>query len=160
MISHSVEIKRIIRMFITRHGFSIVLALQLPGRSSVFRTSNSESNNHALLIFSRFECVDFRYRKFHPIGEQVQNTVEPELITFRTDFNVTFGIAVCFDLIFDTPMIALMKHGVRNFVFPTMWNAELPYTAGGCTFNIVNSCELSSIFSVRWKKFKVWYWFE
>lgn len=74
--------------------------------------------------------LDFRYRKFHPIGEQVQNTVEPELITFRTDFNVTFGIAVCFDLIFNTPMPALMKQGVRNFVFTTMWNAELPYTAG------------------------------
>lgn len=63
----------------------------------------------------------------------MQHTVQPELITFRTDFNVTFGIGVCFDLIFDTPLIALMEQGVRNFVFPTMWNAELPYTAGECT---------------------------
>ena len=70
----------------------------------------------------------------------MQNTVKPDLITFRTDFNVTFGLGVCFDLIFDEPLIALIKQGVRNFVFPTMWNAELPYTAGKTRYY----CELTS----------------
>lgn len=83
--------------------------------------------NCVILIFIR---CDFSYRKFNPIGEQVQNTIEPELATFQTDFNVTFGLGICFDIMFDRPLKALVERGVRNFAFPTQWNAELPYTGG------------------------------
>lgn len=72
-----------------------------------------------------------RYRKFHLFGEDgVQSTIEPDLTTFRTDFNVTFGVCICFDLIFDYPSNGLVERGVRNFVYPTMWFSEIPYLSG------------------------------
>lgn len=72
-----------------------------------------------------------RYRKFHLFGEDgVQSTNEPDLTTFRTDFNVTFGVCICFDLIFDYPPNGLVERGVRNFVYPTMWFSEIPYLSG------------------------------
>lgn len=73
----------------------------------------------------------FRYRKYHLFGEDgVQSTETPDLTTFRTDFNVTFGVCICFDLMFDYPPNALVERGVRNFVYPTMWFSEIPYLSG------------------------------
>lgn len=57
-------------------------------------------------------------------------TQKPDLTTFRTDFNVTFGVCVCFDLLFDEPAISLVERGVHNIVFPTMWFSEIPYLTG------------------------------
>lgn len=54
----------------------------------------------------------------------------PDLTTFRTDFNVTFGVCICFDLFFHFPANGLVERGVRNFVFPTMWFSEIPYLSG------------------------------
>lgn len=75
--------------------------------------------------------------------EKAQRTVKPELVTFRTDFNVTFGLSVCFDLYFDSPSVALVKRGIRNFAFSTMWYSGLPYGVGEfqqelkiCHFNV------------------------
>lgn len=62
--------------------------------------------------------------------EKTQHTVKPELVTFQTDFNVTFGLGICFDLYFDLPLRQLIKSGVSNFVFPTMWYSGLPYSSG------------------------------
>lgn len=76
------------------------------------------------------EFASHRYRKFHLYDEKAQRTIKPELVTFRTDFNVTFGLSVCFDLYFDSPSVALVKRGVRNFAFSTMWYSGLPYGAG------------------------------
>lgn len=74
--------------------------------------------------------INFRYRKFNPYSEKIDVTTEPEAITFRTDFNVTFGIIVCFDLVLGNPANMLLKQGVRNFVFSTMWHNQLPYGTG------------------------------
>lgn len=79
--------------------------------------------------FDTFKC-DFSYRKYNPIGEKVQKTAKPEMATFQTDFNVTFGLGICFDVLNADPLIPLVDRGVRNFAFPTQWNAELPFTAG------------------------------
>lgn len=82
-----------------------------------------------------------RYRKFHLYDEDgTQTTKTPDLVTFRTDFNVTFGVFTCFDLVFHYPANALVERGVRNFVFPTMWYSRIPYLSGeyeGCVFNFI-----------------------
>lgn len=57
-------------------------------------------------------------------------TAKPDLVTFHTDFNVTFGVSICFDLMFYWPPVALIERGVRNFVFQTMWFSQLPYLSG------------------------------
>lgn len=73
----------------------------------------------------------YRYRKFHLFNEgNAQHTQTPDLKTFETDFNVTFGISICFDILFDEPMDNLVQKGVVNFVYPTRWYSELPYLTG------------------------------
>lgn len=80
------------------------------------------------VVFDREGIVIARYRKFNLFGEYPKTTTaEPELVTFTTDFDETFGIFTCFDIIFDTPTLELVRQGVKNFIFPTMWFSELPF---------------------------------
>lgn len=60
----------------------------------------------------------------------VQKPQKPDLTTFETDFNVTFGVFICFDLMFEEPAITLASNGVAHFVYPTMWYSEIPYLTG------------------------------
>lgn len=58
-------------------------------------------------------------------------TSTPEFVTFETDFDVKFGTFVCFDILFKTPAIDLVrKYGVKDFVYPTAWFSELPFITG------------------------------
>lgn len=61
--------------------------------------------------------------------------MKPDLITFKTNFNVTFGVCICFDLMFAEPAVNLINQGVKHFVYPTMWFSELPYLSGECYMN-------------------------
>ncbi|XP_031634793.1 vanin-like protein 2 [Contarinia nasturtii] len=80
------------------------------------------------IIFDRNGDVVAKYRKYHLFGEGgVQQTEKPDFITFETDFNVTFGVCICFDLMFSEPANDLVQQGVKNFVYPTYWYSELPY---------------------------------
>lgn len=73
----------------------------------------------------------FRYRKFNLFNEgNVRRPLAPDVVTFETDFNVTFGIFICFDILFKDPAIMLVDRGVKHFVFPTMWFSELPFLTG------------------------------
>lgn len=74
--------------------------------------------------------INFRYRKFNPYDEGVEATKDPEIVTFKTDFNVTFGVIVCFDIMLNVPGNVLIQRGIRNFVFSTMWHNSLPYGTG------------------------------
>lgn len=68
------------------------------------------------------------YRKFNLFGDNATSqTTIADRSTFTTDFNVTFGLIICFDIIMETPAIDLVKRGVRNFIMPTMWYSELPF---------------------------------
>ncbi|EDW05984.2 uncharacterized protein Dmoj_GI16172 [Drosophila mojavensis] len=94
------------------------------------------SNGHNIfntnVVFDRNGAVVSRYRKVHLYLNEARNTtVLPEVVTFDTDFNVTFGHFICFDIAFYVPSVELVvKHGVRDFVYPTKWHSQLPfYTA-------------------------------
>lgn len=77
------------------------------------------------------ECVTISYRKVNLFGERgIETTRLPDVSTFRTDFGVEFGHFICFDLMFRTPANELVQRGIRNFAFPTMWFAELPFLSG------------------------------
>lgn len=83
----------------------------------------------AIPIF--FHRITFRYRKFNLFSEVgTQAPAKPDLTTFRTDFNVTFGVFICFDLLNKEPAITLVNRGIRHFVHPAMWYATLPYYSG------------------------------
>ncbi|XP_044748497.1 vanin-like protein 1 [Coccinella septempunctata] len=80
------------------------------------------------VVFDRDGKVIARYRKNNLYLEPDTNRPKvPELVTFETDFGKTFGIFTCFDIIFESPPIKLVRKGVKNFIFPTLWIPELPF---------------------------------
>ncbi|XP_002075395.3 vanin-like protein 1 [Drosophila willistoni] len=80
------------------------------------------------VVFDREGVVISRYRKIHLYGEPRNSTYLPELSTFTTDFGVTFGHFICFDILFFDPAQQLiLEQGITDFVFPTMWFSQLPY---------------------------------
>lgn len=86
------------------------------------------TNSYSMtLVFDRNGKTIAKYRKFNLFYEDVQITNQPELISFETDFGVTFGICVCLDLLSFWPQDALSNKNITNFVFPTNWYSQLPY---------------------------------
>jgi predicted amidohydrolase len=73
-----------------------------------------------------------RYRKFNLFGEKgFSITPEAELSFFETDFGVTFGMFICFDVLFQEPAVSLVTlMGITDFVYPTAWFSELPFLSG------------------------------
>ncbi|TDG38550.1 hypothetical protein AWZ03_015028, partial [Drosophila navojoa] len=80
------------------------------------------------VVFDRHGTVVSRYRKVHLYGEPRNSTFVPESVSFDTDFNVTFGHFICFDILFYAPAHEMrLTQGIRDFVFPTMWFSQLPF---------------------------------
>lgn len=99
------------------------------------------TNNLILLFLDRKDRIKqnglisirlIRYRKYNLAifenGVQIPSTVD--VVSFDTDFGVTFGVFICFDIFFNQPLQSLLKQGVRHFVFPAFWPNELPFLTG------------------------------
>ncbi|CAK1541580.1 unnamed protein product [Leptosia nina] len=84
---------------------------------------------NANVVFDRQGAVIDRYRKMNLFGEYTRTpALKPELGVFSTDFGVTFGHFICFDLKFQVPGIQTpQKLNVTDIIFPAMWVSELPY---------------------------------
>lgn len=66
---------------------------------------------NANIVFDRNGVLISRYRKFNLFGEAGINVTEtPDISYFTTDFNVTFGHFICFDLLFKSPAMKLMEN--------------------------------------------------
>ncbi|GAB0091471.1 Vanin-like protein 2 [Sergentomyia squamirostris] len=86
------------------------------------------SHYNTNVVFDRNGVVISRYRKYNLFGEAgINTTLTADKHTFTTDFNVTFGHFICFDILFEKPALELIRSGVRDFVYPTMWFSELPF---------------------------------
>lgn len=80
------------------------------------------------IVFDRTGTVIARYRKYNLFKEPGTSvTAAPELVSFETDFGVHFGVFTCFDILFALPTLELVKHGLRDFVFPAFWTSEPPF---------------------------------
>ncbi|XP_022215051.2 LOW QUALITY PROTEIN: vanin-like protein 3 [Drosophila obscura] len=81
------------------------------------------------VVFDRNGAVVSRYRKWNLYLEPLTNrTPSAELATFRTDFGVTFGHFICFDMLFYTPAQELVERlGMRHVIVTKMFNSELPF---------------------------------
>ncbi|XP_023952054.2 vanin-like protein 2 [Bicyclus anynana] len=81
------------------------------------------------VVFDRSGAVIDRYRKINLFGEYTRTpALSSDLGIFETDFGVTFGHFICFDLMFQVPAIQIVqKHKITDIVFTTMWFSELPY---------------------------------
>lgn len=80
------------------------------------------------LVFDRNGCIVSRYRKFNLFVEPFMNTtITPDIATFETDFGVTFGHFICFDLLFQSPAIDLIERNITHILYPSMWFSETPF---------------------------------
>lgn len=80
------------------------------------------------LVFDRSGCIVSRYRKFNLFVEPYMNVTESaETATFETDFGVTFGHFICFDILFKSPAIDLINMNVTHILYPSMWFSETPF---------------------------------
>ncbi|KAH8318379.1 hypothetical protein KR074_000479, partial [Drosophila pseudoananassae] len=90
--------------------------------------SNGLNVYNTNVVFDRQGVVVSRYRKTHLWIEEKNTTLQPELITFETDFGVTFGHFICYDILFYDPAHQLIREqGIKDFVYPTMWFSQLPF---------------------------------
>ncbi|KAG5670804.1 hypothetical protein PVAND_001042 [Polypedilum vanderplanki] len=80
------------------------------------------------VVFDRNGKIVSRYRKYHLFRESVDRPLKPEFSIFETDFGVTFGQFICFDIIFKTPALDLVRnYNLTDFIFPALWFGELPF---------------------------------
>ncbi|XP_049699303.2 vanin-like protein 1 isoform X2 [Helicoverpa armigera] len=81
------------------------------------------------VVFDRTGAVIDRFRKINLFGEASHTpALKPDLGVFTTDFGVTFGHFICFDLMFQIPAVQVVqKMNIKDVIFPTMWFSELPY---------------------------------
>lgn len=97
------------------------------------RSNESGSTKHynTNVVFDRQGAVVSRYRKWNLYGElNMDITTTPDISYFATDFNVTFGHFICFDIMFSTPALRLLELGITDIVYPTMWFGQLPFLTG------------------------------
>ncbi|KAL7286036.1 hypothetical protein TKK_0019645 [Trichogramma kaykai] len=81
------------------------------------------------VVFDRSGRVVGHYRKYNLFNEPGVNvTAEPMISTFATDFGVTFGTFICFDVLNERPA-TWFKHQprVENVVYSTHWFNEHPF---------------------------------
>lgn len=80
------------------------------------------------VVFDRSGNIISKYHKYNLFGEPgIVRPIQPESVSFETDFGVTFGHFICFDLLFKKPALGLIDQGVTDFVYPTWWFSELPF---------------------------------
>jgi predicted amidohydrolase len=84
------------------------------------------------IVFDRTGRMIARYRKYHLFDEGRLTTPDsPELITFDTDFGVTFGVLIFFDINFYSPALILARQrNVTDMVISFYWHSELPHGTG------------------------------
>ncbi|XP_058803524.1 vanin-like protein 1 isoform X2 [Phymastichus coffea] len=103
-------------------------------REKVDCTPGNGCPNDGLLIyntnvaFDRNGKVIARYRKYHLFHEVGVNRTKSIPTAFTTDFGVTFGTFICFDIQFPTPALTLIRDlAVTDILYPTHWFNLSPF---------------------------------
>lgn len=120
---------------------SIYVVINIAERETCQRGSNSKCSSSGTIyhntntVFDRTGKIIARYRKVNLYMESNFSTTEsPEIVTFDTDFGVTFGTFICFDILFATPALNLTrKEGVTHIVYSTAWFSEIPFLTAAQT---------------------------
>lgn len=83
------------------------------------------------VVFDRSGRVISRYRKTHLWRHEYNSRSvlrQPDVSTFATDFGVTFGHFICFDMLFYEPAMVLVRDlNITDIIYPTYWFSELPF---------------------------------
>lgn len=80
------------------------------------------------VVFNREGAIVARYRKINLFCEPGFNYPQStELSIFETDFGVTFGMFICFDIMFSQPSIeTIRQNGITDIIYTTAWLSEYP----------------------------------
>lgn len=115
-----------------RYGLYVVINLSEKVKCIGERCSNNKDAHdfyNTNVVFDRAGTVIARYRKYNLYDEPFMNkTAKPELSIFKTDFNVTFGQFICFDILYELPALQLLREKrITDVIFSTHWFSELPF---------------------------------
>lgn len=107
-------------------NYSIYLVVNIAEKEAL---QNGTVYHNTNVAFDRHGKIIARYRKVNLYGEEQFSVVDPpEVVTFDTDFGVTFGTFICFDILFETPALNLTRlKGVTDIVYSTAWFSEGPF---------------------------------
>ena len=84
---------------------------------------------NTFIVFNDRGVMIARYHKAHLFGEgQIFDQASPVPTTFTTTFGVTFGLFVCFDILYPHPAGDLVKAGITDFIFASWWVNPAPST--------------------------------
>lgn len=95
---------------------------------NIFFTNDTKIYNKNL-VFNRNGDLISQYNKYNLYYTDMANKPDTlKIETFDTDFNVTFGHIVCFDLLKKHPIYDLVyEHNVTNLIYPSLWFSQLPF---------------------------------
>lgn len=92
------------------------------------KVDHKDSSYNTNVVIDRNGTVIAKYRKYNLFGETSLKPSQPKPSYFKTDFNVTFGQFICFDILFKSPALDLVRDlGITDFVFSSEWFSKLPY---------------------------------
>ncbi|XP_054006551.1 vanin-like protein 1 [Hylaeus anthracinus] len=90
---------------------------------------NGTRYHNTQVVFDRTGQIIARYRKVNLYMEHRFHPADPqEVITFDTDFGVTFGTFICFDILFSVPALNLTRNlGISDVIYSAAWFSEAPF---------------------------------
>ncbi|XP_015600121.1 vanin-like protein 1 [Cephus cinctus] len=82
------------------------------------------------VVFNRSGSIISKYRKYNLFNQPgFDITSSAQNATFVSDFNVTFGHFIGFDITYRYPALSLLENvNVTDILFPSRWYSQLPYT--------------------------------
>eukprot|EP00735_Rhodelphis_limneticus_P010169 TRINITY_DN2927_c1_g1::TRINITY_DN2927_c1_g1_i1::g.4626::m.4626 TRINITY_DN2927_c1_g1::TRINITY_DN2927_c1_g1_i1::g.4626 ORF type:complete len:282 (+),score=69.18,sp/A6QQ07/BTD_BOVIN/33.45/1e-34,CN_hydrolase/PF00795.17/8.1e-11,DUF2482/PF10655.4/0.2,DUF2482/PF10655.4/1e+04 TRINITY_DN2927_c1_g1_i1:36-881(+) len=83
---------------------------------------NKEVVYNTEVVFAPNGDLVAKYYKAHPFFVRAFDTPPVEHVTFKTPF-ATFGIFVCFDIMFQSPAVDLVEQGVEHFIYSVAMDA-------------------------------------
>jgi predicted amidohydrolase len=72
------------------------------------------------ILFNENGEIVAKYHKSHEwpgFADVYDQVLEPSQVTYKSSFGVTFGLFICFDIMFDDPPKVLRKEGVEHFLY-------------------------------------------
>ncbi|KAK6644954.1 hypothetical protein RUM43_001230 [Polyplax serrata] len=108
----------------------IYVVINLPEMRSIEEADGVKKYKYNTnVVFDRNGAVVARYAKYNLFDEfNTNKPKEPELSFFTTDFGVTFGTFICFDILFQEPTLVLVnRYKITDFLFTSQWFSELPF---------------------------------
>ncbi|UPR02886.1 carbon-nitrogen hydrolase [Chloropicon primus] len=83
------------------------------------------------VAFDRSGALVAKYWKWHTFGLDSlidePDAKERSPSSFETDFGVTFGLFICFDIEFENPTQVLLDRGVSHFAYSSAWVNNPPF---------------------------------